>query len=457
MIPMLYEKDTTSFPTTSSGIPPIGGAGCLGGLPDCISCKVREVRDTGEFECTFEYPCNAPMYQEIKIGRIIYTTHDASLEAEPFDIYAVSINIDGIATFRAHHVSYRLAKVVVRPFYRNSGTVTLSRIMSGIVTGWAPGKGTGNTVLHMNRLPYGVKFTYQTSSGFSESYAWDATQHKLSTARNLLINSEYSVQKLTGGEFKWYRFRVELYKNRGKTRPAVIRFGSNLKAMTYDYDRGDFGNNIIPFWYGKRNDQTSDDWQASHVLDGDTGSLEHGAVVPADYDISGSYAADQINHTFTGDFVSFPSYNPKEGQFYAIPIDLSSEFNDAPDPDVFFNAANAYCKENNVGAPYENLTISFEPLWQTNEYQYVADTEKLLLCDVATVLFPEASILKQMKVVSVTWDSIMERYLEMEFGSTAQSIYTVGINTGTAQTNEEGTIIVDGLPDIDEIPIPEDE
>lgn len=457
MIPQLYEKDTTSFPSSSTQM---GGAGFLGGLPDCISCDVCEVLN-GEYECTFQYPCNAPMYPEIKIGRIILVSHDALLSTEPFDIYAVSINIDGVATFQAHHVSYRLAKRVILPFYDSNVTTSkaLNRIMQLIVDGNA----WGTYSLHnsMNKLP-GTTFT-ASYYGLSQSMPILWRDRPPATSRSLLLDGDDSILALTGCEFEWVRFNIRLHNRRGADKPAVIRFSHNLKAMTYDYDRSNYGTQIIPYVPGHyvkidSSDTGDETWPTWYVLDGDSTDLDGGKLMP----ISGKGSIYNIPISFSGDYASFPSYYARNAEFYATPVDISSYLteNDGelPSPQNFIAAAKRYCKDNNIGKPYENLTIDFEPIWRTDEYKYVAATEKLVLGDSAIVLYPEVSLNKRMKVVSATWDALLERYKQMEFGTTAQGIYTVNLNTGAEQMgDEDATVIVDNLPDIDEIPIPEDE
>ena len=74
MIPILYEKDETSF--TSNGI---------GRLRDCISCTVIEERN-GIFECDFEYPVTGANFDLIQCGRIIAVKHDDKGGIQPFDI-----------------------------------------------------------------------------------------------------------------------------------------------------------------------------------------------------------------------------------------------------------------------------------------------------------------------------------------------------------------------------------
>lgn len=101
MTPILYEANETNF--TSNG---------LGRLRDVTRCECVEERN-GIYEVEFDYPVTGAHYSEIIPGRIVAVTHDESGQVEPFDIYAYSRPINGVVTFRAQHISYRLRGSVV--------------------------------------------------------------------------------------------------------------------------------------------------------------------------------------------------------------------------------------------------------------------------------------------------------------------------------------------------------
>lgn len=119
MIPILYDHYEKSF--TSQGI---------GRLDECLSCQVTE-QINGEYECTFEYPVTGKWFlQMVNYGGIIAAEHDHNGDLQPFDIYRYEAPIDGVVTFYAHHISYRLSNLIVgdklaeveqpdRPSHRN--------------------------------------------------------------------------------------------------------------------------------------------------------------------------------------------------------------------------------------------------------------------------------------------------------------------------------------------------
>lgn len=444
MIPILYEADEKEF--TSMG---------LGGLVDCTRCEVKEVLN-GDYECTFDYPCNAPMFHEIKVGRIVFVSHDATKKInasyrQPFDIYAFSIGLDGVATFRARHVNYRLSKLVSLPMKFTAGHLT-SSVLSKLVTGDVNGYYSMHR--HLNRLPHGVTFTCGTYGKFPSYIKF--SREGLFSVRSGLIGMEGSFADLTHCEFEWDKFMVRAWERRGKDTPAVIRFSHNLSAMTYEYDRSDMGQEIIPFCINPNASDNPDyPWTNSCTWDGDTTELYDGRII----------WCEDCTPPYQGDYISFPRKLPRRNNdstdtktmYYAVPVDMTDVLGETPDdPEAFRDAVEERYRSNAMGSPYENISISFEPLWQTAEYQYVEDAERLVLGDTATLVYPEIGLKKAMRVVSVTWDCLQERYKAMEFGSVAQTIYTVNTNIGTQQVDDsDTTVIIDDLPEIDEIPIGE--
>ena len=101
MIPILFAATETDF--THNGI---------GRLVDCLRCEVTEERN-GMFEVEFDYPVNGSHFEDIICGRIIAVRHDDTDDIQPFDIYYQSKPINGLVTFRAQHISYRMAKMTV--------------------------------------------------------------------------------------------------------------------------------------------------------------------------------------------------------------------------------------------------------------------------------------------------------------------------------------------------------
>lgn len=214
MIPVLYTNNEVDF--TSCGV---------GLLTEAISCTVTE--DTsGIFECALQYPVTGKLFQEmVDNGGIIYATHSDSTDKQPFDIYGFSAPINGIVTFYAHHVSYRLSNIVVRPFEAES----CAGALAGIKTNSA------------NSNP----FEFWTNKVVSSPYSLTHPEN----ARSLLSGREGSILDVYGkGDYEFDMFNVKLYVKRGRNTDVTIRYGKNMVDIKRSLDESEVYNAIAPYW-----------------------------------------------------------------------------------------------------------------------------------------------------------------------------------------------------------------
>ena len=219
MMPILYEKDETTF--QSNG---------LGRLRDCISCVVTEERN-GIYECDFEYPVDGVNYDRIQLGRIIAVEHDEKGDVQPFDIVSYSRPINGVVTFHAVHISYRQTAL----------TVTGSNINSL----------ADAFTLFASASPENP-FSYWTDISSSNYFAAaDSVPHSV---RQMLGGMEGSVLDSYGGEFEWDKWTVKLWSARGNLKNFTIRYGVNLTDYSDEMDYSDTYNSVIPYWLGQDND-----------------------------------------------------------------------------------------------------------------------------------------------------------------------------------------------------------
>lgn len=217
MIPILFEATETSFATNG-----------IARLRDMISCVVTEERNSGVYECDFEYPLDGAHFEDIIPGRIIGVTHDETGDIQPFDIVGYSKPINGVATFHAVHISYRQSFL----------TVTGSNISSL----------SGALDLLTHAAPENP-FSYSTDMTSSAYLAGADGTPK--TVRQLLGGSEGSILDSYGGEYEWDKFSVKLLANRGQIRDFTIRYGINMTDYTDDSDYFGAYNSCIPFWNGQ--------------------------------------------------------------------------------------------------------------------------------------------------------------------------------------------------------------
>lgn len=229
MIPIIYNSNETQFQNNG-----------LGRLPDCVSCRVTEERN-GVFELELVYPITGHNYDLIQIGRIIYTTHDATKTPQPFDIYKRSVPIDGHVTFSAHHISYRLNGMVVTPF---------------TVTGAA---GAALAALGSHSIT-SCPFTFSSDRTTSLTY----TVSKPDTIRRLLGGVEGSILDVYGGgDYTFNKFNVA-FGTRGADNGVTIRYGKQMTDIDAEHSTEGTYNAVVPFWSNDTTMVTLPEWYVSN-------------------------------------------------------------------------------------------------------------------------------------------------------------------------------------------------
>lgn len=364
MIPILFDSNETEF--DSNG---------LGRLRDCISCLVTEERN-GIYECDFEYPINGANFDEIKLGRIIYCTHDYSGDGQPFDIVSYSKPIDGIVTFHAVHISYRLSKVVVNGKNINSLTSAFARF-----TNYGSPSNNG--------------FTYTTdiiSSGYVG--AFDGIPKSV---RSMLGGVDGSILDTYGGEYKFDKFNVNLLESRGSDRNITIRYGLNLTDYNDDTDYSESFNACVGYWSGSDADGNDVIVTTGLVYSGQT------------------------------------SYNARTE---VAVIDLTDKFEDEPTVADLTSAAETYMTNNQTYLPSQNIDVSFINLRDTVEYQHLAPLYNCGLCDTIKVIYPRYNVEGRFKIVKTVYDVLLERFDEMELGNLSTTLsQALGVGSASGSTN----------------------
>ena len=339
MIPILYDQTEKQF-----------SSGGLGFLADCTSCKVSQERN-GIFECEFIYPITGPLYEKIQERTIIFATHDDSGEPQPFDIYARSAPIDGLVTFYAHHISYRLSNSVVMPFTATGIADAMEKIQANIVT------------------DRDDDFTFWTDKTTTGDYAKTVP----SIVRTTLGGEEGSLLDVYGrGDYEFDKFAVRLYQNKGRDTDVEIRYGKNLTSITHKVDNGESYNAIVPYW-----------------LNEETGAL---VTLPEGY----------------------LSYDDGTAYIVAIPFSMNEYFETAPTVAAMRLKAQQLIDSSEAWVPSEGFEVNFVQLWQTEEYKDYAPLQRVNLCDTVRVYYPELGVnAVRERVVKTVYNTLLDRYDEI--------------------------------------------
>ena len=382
MIPILYDKTETTF--TSNG---------LARLTECTRCIVTEERN-GLYEAEFDFPITSPKYELIQEGRIIAATHDDNGDIQAFDIYHRTAPLNGIVTFYARHISYRQIGIVVEPFTAS---------------------GVGNAITGIKTYSHGVNpFSYSTDKTTAGEYK----VQRPSSAKALLCGEEGSLLDIFGaGEYEFDMFSVRLWTRRGADTDVEIRYGKNLAEIENDVDYSETYNGVAPYWLGNvttpESESGDEDPEPVLVMLPEVAVMASGAT----YD----------------------------GRDTILPLDLSGEFQDPPTENELRTLATQKLNQADTLTPIENITVSFVQLWQTEEYKNIAPLQKVGLCDTVHVIFTELGVDKAaVKVIKTVYNTLLERYDEMELGQPLASYASIitANNTAAISQLEDGLLMV---------------
>lgn len=367
MIPILHNSDETRF--INNGI---------GRLSDATRCHVTEERN-GIYELQLDYPITGVHFEEIKQGRIIASTHDDKHDLQPFEVYRRTVpDLNGIVTFYAHHISYKLNGVTVEPFTAGSCAAALQAIKDNSI----------------NTNP----FTFWTDKTTTADFKSEEPRN----ARAMLAGEENSILDVFGsGEYEFDKFTVKLHAARGTDSDCEIRYGKNLTDLNQDIDSSGTFNAIVPFWKDS---------------EGNILMLPEKMIIYEGAEPQLAYLTDHnliIIRTETNEPIEVPYWDVD-----AAPMDLSDAFEEMPTVEQLRQAAKARFESGEYWAPKENLTVDFVQLWQTEEYKDFAGLQRVSLCDTVSVYYPQVAIaaVKQ-KVVRVVYNVLLDRYDSIELGA----------------------------------------
>lgn len=357
MIPILYEKNERDFIT--NGV-------CR--LIDILDGFVEEERN-GIYECEFKYPVTGEHFSDIQEGRVICAWHDDSKTIQPFDIYGRSAPMDGVVTFYAHHISYRLGKICVRPFTAGSCLEAFAKFQP----------------YSMNTNP----FTFWTDKSVESPFDVIAP----SNLKGLLGGQERSILDVYGkGDYEWDKYTVKLHLNRGQDNGVSIRYGKNLTKLTHNTDISEAYNAVAPYWLS---------------YEGDLVELPEGYITCSSYE--------------------------EGQEILCVPMDLSDRFDEAPTEAELRSLAQSILDGSESWTAKDTVDIDFINLWESHEYETYKSLQRVCLCDKVTVINPKMDLIKiKMEVVKAKYNFVTERYDSMTLG-TPKTSFADAINASTEE------------------------
>lgn len=397
MIPILYDSYETAF--TSQGV---------GMLTDCISCTVKEVLN-GEFELEMQYPMSGELFSYmVNYGGIVCAEHDHNGDLQPFEIYRYSAPIDGIVTFNAHHISYRLSNVIIgdRPPVSMSGQ-TPGEVFEKIEqNAFTPCQ--FNFVDLTGYYPNGTVFSCKGRASVRDAFL-------NGNRADDEVNGTQALVNVFPGELVWDKFEVRYYRRRGAVRGFQIRYGKNLTEVTREHDTSSIVSAVFPVWYG-----TVDD--APVTVNGPQVNSPKAEIQLTPW--TNARNGNQME-TPDGDFYYFGAANVR-----AAVVDFSDQFQEKPTQAQLRQAALDWMSKNSSWRAYDNITVRFVDLYNASGYENIKDVEQCQLGDYVDIIYTDLGIVSaNVEIVSATYDVLSDSFIEMELGEIRTTFAQVLIDT----------------------------
>lgn len=219
-------------------------------------------------------------------------------------------------------------------------------------------------------------FTFNTTITNEQS---TYNQTAPASLRSRLGGTEGSVLDVFGGEYKWDNYTINLLLHRGTDNGVELRVAKNISDLEQTKNMENVVTGALPYW-------SNEDGTIFFY-----GDIQYSSAV-SDYDYKRT-----------------------------VVLDLSEEFESAPSESQLNSAAQEYLSQVNLGIPTTNIKLSFVDLADTDEYKD-SPLERVNLCDTVTVLYYPLLISYKAKVISLTFDVLAERTLEVEVGDSKSTI-----------------------------------
>ncbi len=372
MIPILYAAGESNF--NNNGI---------GHLTEATVCTVSEERN-GEFVCELQYPIDGIMYSHIAEDCIIKAKPNETSKPQLFRIYGSSKPINGIVTFYTEHISYELSGNPIEEVKVSSGSAqaALNAVLSAAI----------------------LEHDYTAQSDIA---TLNSTTLSRVSVRAALGGVEGSILDTYGGEYEFDNFNIKLHASRGQKTGIKIAYGKNLTNFKQDKNISAVYTAIYPY--------------ARYTPEAAEGTEEQ---------------PEEVVVTLPEKILYSP-YKDKYARVRVLMKDFSEEFGDGeiPTEEKVRAKAQSYINTSGFDVPAVSITVSFENLWQSPEYEKYALLDRVGLCDTVTVEFSKIGVSASAKVIKTKYDVLSEKYISLELGS-ARANFADTINQQAASVEQ---------------------
>ena len=327
-----------------------------------IKCTVTEERN-GQYILEGTIAEDELHASSLEMGSIIVAKPNQTSALQAFRVHKLIKPINGIYEIAAQHISYQLSFIPTMPFSITAASTACNSTLQALKSNAAES----------------CPFNFWTNVTTVSSYKQTAP----ASIRSRLGGAEGSVLDQFGGEYEWDNYTVKLHSARGVQTPSVtLRYGKNITDLNQEEEINNVITGVCPYW-----------------IDSEGGNVVTLPEKTVDSSTASSYPFKRT-----------------------VPLDLSSDWEEAPTQAQLRARAQAYVNSSGIGIPKVNIKVSFVNLADTEEYKDVAALQAVSLCDYVAVQFEKLGISTQAKVVKTVYNVLLDRYDSIEVGSLRSSL-----------------------------------
>ncbi|MEW9093745.1 MAG: phage tail spike protein [Clostridiaceae bacterium] len=187
-----------------------------------------------------------------------------------------------------------------------------------------------------------------------------------------------------GGELVRDNYIIKLLTQMGEDRGVTIRYGKNLIGIEEELDLDSVITKLVPQGFD-------------------------GLLLPERY-----IDSPLINN--------YPHPKIRKFEFSNVKIDEENGITEEKAVNELRKVATDWMDKNKVDIPKVNYRVDFIELSKTEEYKDYAVLERVYLGDIVTVKHEKLGFDLKSKVIKYRWDSIREKYIEIELGNFKENI-----------------------------------
>ena len=368
MRPILFNKNEQSFDTYG-----------LGELNVTKGTVTRE--RNGNYTLYAEIPVNDPMVSILQKEMKLKSDAGLRTKNQTFEISRIVKDSSNIVKIYGQHISHKLEYM---------GLVN-GRVFSGSAF-------TALAIWH-NATIGDLRFDVWSDIQTTGKGVFDIS--KMENARQALGGVEGSILDIYGGEYEFDNMTVRLHKQLGRTAPTVLEYGRNILSAELDETIESAYTSVLPF--------------ATYTPDKPEGDTSDSQPDPVTVTLPENYVDSKYKALYAHRRIKV--------------VDFSSEFKsdskskDIPTPDKLRKIANDYMERNEIGKPKINIKIEYADLARTLDYADRGWIEKVELCDIVPVYYPQIGLTDETaKVTTITYDFVNERNESVEFGDIGTNV-----------------------------------